>query len=223
MSETDHNTILRNVGRALIAVGVIDIAIMIYCIINRTAYSSSFNIFAVVGGFFLVRGSLRAATVVRWFSVFLLAGFLALPFAWPFIQPTGLTFTQFRLNPIGSLASIVIGILLLAVLFWVARQLSQNSVQEAQAIAGRKLGSLYIPVAAGIGTVLALVVFLNMFRGGETAARAKSMAEQTLGQNYRYHVSSLNIQKNNRGTFVNGMVVAWNETEIKNFPVQWSE
>lgn len=223
MSQTDHNAILKNVGRALIIVGLIDIAVMIYCTINRVAYSSSLNIFAVVGGIFLVRGSLRAAKIIRWFSVFLLAGFLALPFAWPFIQPLDLTLTQIRLNPWGSIATLVMMVFLFVFLFWVARQLGQKSVQDAQVSAGRKVGSIYMSVAAGLGMVVALVVLLNILLGGETAARAKSMVEQKLGGNYRYHVSSLNIQKNARGTFVNGVVVAWNETEIKNFPIQWAE
>lgn len=222
MSQTDHDNILKNVGRVLIAIGLVDIAVMIYCIINSMAYSSSLNIFAVVGGIFLMRGSLRAATVVRWFSMFLLAGFLVLPMAWPFIQPLDLTLTQIRLNPWGSIATGVMVVFLLVLLFWVMRQLGHKSVREAQVSAGRRLGSLYMPAVAGVGMVVALVVFLRILLGGATAERAKLMVEQKLGPNYRYHVSSLNIQKNTQGTFVNGVVVAWNETEVKNFPVQWA-
>ena len=42
----------------LISVGVIDIAVMIYCIINAMHYSSSFNVFSVTLGILLVRGNL---------------------------------------------------------------------------------------------------------------------------------------------------------------------
>lgn len=49
------------------------------------------------------------------------------------------------------------------------------------------------------------------------------MAERQLGSAYRYHVSSLNIAKNNQGTFVAGVVTAWNAEEIRHVPVKWEE
>ena len=75
---TQHTPILKRVGAVLLAVGLIDIAVMIYCIANRISYASSFSIFAVVAGIFLLRGSLRAASIVRRFAVFMLSGFVAL-------------------------------------------------------------------------------------------------------------------------------------------------
>jgi hypothetical protein len=42
--------ILRRVGLALIVFGMLDIAVMIYCIANAVSYSSSFNVFAVLAG-----------------------------------------------------------------------------------------------------------------------------------------------------------------------------
>jgi hypothetical protein len=49
------------------------------------------------------------------------------------------------------------------------------------------------------------------------------MAEQQVGPGFRFHVSSLNIAKNNQGTFVSGVVTAWNDNEIRNLPVHWEE
>lgn len=46
----DRQRILRQVGIALIAFGVLDLAAMVYCILNRINYASSFNIFAVITG-----------------------------------------------------------------------------------------------------------------------------------------------------------------------------
>lgn len=46
--------VLVRTGKVLITVGVIDIGVMIYCIANEISYSSSFNIFAVIAGFFLM-------------------------------------------------------------------------------------------------------------------------------------------------------------------------
>jgi hypothetical protein len=49
------------------------------------------------------------------------------------------------------------------------------------------------------------------------------MAEQQIGPGYRFHVSSLTVAKNNRGTIVSGVVTAWNDNEIKSLPVHWKE
>lgn len=59
--------------------------------------------------------------------------------------------------------------------------------------------------------------------GGESAAKAKAIAQQQLGAAYRYHVSSLNIATSSRGTFVAGIVTAWNEREIRSVPVSWED
>jgi hypothetical protein len=65
MEAAAFTPILRKTGGVLLAVGLIDIAVMIYCIANQISYSSSFNIFAVVAGVFLLLGNLRAAGAVR--------------------------------------------------------------------------------------------------------------------------------------------------------------
>ena len=125
----DSVFILKRTGVVLLTVGLIDIAVMIYCIVNGISYSSSFNVFAVIAGIFLLRGSLRTASVVRWFAVFMFAAFVALLIAWPFIQPLGLTLTQLRLNPGASVAAIVFMAFVLSLLFWLARELGCKPIQ----------------------------------------------------------------------------------------------
>ncbi len=215
--------ILKRTGAVLLAVGLIDIAVMIYCIAKGISYSSSFNIFAVIAGIFLLRGSLRAASLVRWFAVFMLAGFLTFVVAWPFMQPIGLTLTQVRLSPGFAIAVAALAVLLFVLLFWVSRELGREPVQAARAAAGRKVRDMRIPAAIGVVVVALMVAFMWILLRGETAARARSVAEQQLGPGYRYHVSSLNISKSSQGTFVAGVVTAWNEKEIRKVPVRWEE
>lgn len=215
--------ILKRTGSVLLAVGLLDIAVMAYCIANRISYSSSFNVFAVVAGIFLLRGSLRAASIVRWFAAFLLAGFLALLVAWPFMQPIDLTLTHMRLSPLSTAASVGVMALVFALLFWLYRELGRTPVLAACAAAGRKARDMRIPAAAGVGVVAALGVFLALLLGGESASKAQAMAEQQLGSAYQYHVSSLNIAKNSQGTFVAGVVTAWNAKEIRHVSVRWEE
>ena len=80
-----------------------------------------------------------------------------------------------------------------------------------------------IPAIAGAGLVFVLALFLSVLMGGESAAKAKSMAAEQLGNNYRYHVSSLNIRTNNQGKFLSGVVTAWRDGEVKSIPVSWEE
>lgn len=204
-------------------VGLIDIAVMIYCIANRISYSSSFNIFAVVAGIFLMRGSLRAALIVRWFSVFMLATFTAFLLAWPFMQPMNLTLTQLRLNPGASFSMAAFMAFVLGLLFWLVRELGRKPIQAARTRAGRKEWDMRIPVVTGVGLVVVLGIVLVPMLSGESANHAKSIAKQQVGQGYRFHVSSLNIAKNNQGTFVSAVVTAWNDNEIRNIPVHWEE
>ncbi len=222
MEPQTHVQILKRVGSALVAVGIIDIGIMIYCIANGISYTSSFNIFAVIAGIFLLRGSLRAASIVRWFATFMLAC-LALVAALPFMQPIDLTLTQLRLNPGASFATVLFIAVVVVLLSWLVRALGAESIQTARAAAGRKRRDMRIPVALGVGLAAVGGVFMVLLLGGESADRAKSIAEQQVGPGYRFHVSSLNITKTSQGTFVSGVVTAWNDEEIKNVPVQWEE
>ena len=64
MSDQAYVPILRRVGKVLIAVGIFDILYMVYCIVNGYSYRGSFNIFAVIAGLFLLKGSLKAARIV---------------------------------------------------------------------------------------------------------------------------------------------------------------
>lgn len=218
-----HIPILKRTGLVLVAVGLLDIAVMVYCIVNDISYSSSFNIFAVVAGSFLLRGSLLAASTVRWFAVFLLAGFLALLVAWPLMQPIDLTLTQVRLRPLPAAVAVGVMTLVFALLFWLFRELGGTPILEAHAAAGRKARDMRIPAVAGIGLVAALAASLVLLLGGESASKAQAMAERQLGSAYRYHVSSLKIAKNSQGTFVAGVVTAWNAEEVRLVPVEWEE
>lgn len=221
--DIQHEAILKRVGIVLLAVGLIDIAVMIYCIANSISYSSSFNIFAVIAGIFLMRGSLGAAAVVRWFAVFMLAGFLALLVVLPFLQPISLTLMQFRIDPRGSFAMVAFMAFVLGLLGWVAWELGREPVRAARASAGRKEWNMRIPAAVGVGLVVVIGGVLALLLGSETAVRAKSMAEKQVGPGYRFQVSSLNIVKNNQGTSVSGVVTAWNDHEIREIPVHWEE
>jgi hypothetical protein len=96
MESQSYREILKRVGVVLVVVGLADIAWMIYCIIHKISYSSSLNLFAVIAGILLMRGSLRTAANIRWFGVFFLSASIAMLMAWPALQPIDLTLTEIR-------------------------------------------------------------------------------------------------------------------------------
>jgi len=135
-------SILRRVGVVLIVVGVIDVGWMIYCVVHSIRYSSSFNIFAIIAGIFLMRGSLRAAALISRFVAFMLAGFLGMVLLWPVFLPPGLALAALRIYPLRFLTSPAFVAFVLGLLFWVLRQLRREAVLEAIAAATGKTLSL---------------------------------------------------------------------------------
>lgn len=207
----------------LLAVGLIDIAVMVYCIINSISYSSSLNIFAVVAGIFLLRGSLRAVGIVRWFAVFMASAAIGILVVLPFIQPLDLILTYVRLSPIAALGTVALLLGVLCFLLWLQWQLGKPPVLAAQAAAGRKQQNMRIPVAVGAVFVCLLVILLNVVLRGEHASKGVEIAQQELGRGYQYHVSSLQTFNGPEGTLVSGVVTAWNANEIRHLPVKWKE
>ena len=114
MEEQSYRSILRRAGLVLVAVGLIDIGWMIYCIVNGISYSSSLNIFAVIAGILLIRGGLRTAGIVRWLATFFVSAFAALVAIFPFLQPVGLTLAEIRFNKVGVVTSVVFSVVFIA-------------------------------------------------------------------------------------------------------------
>jgi hypothetical protein len=218
------DAVFRRVGAVLLLVGLIDIGIMIYCIMNGISYASSFNIFAVVLGVLLLRGNLRAASIVRSFGAFMLAGFVGLIGGWPLLQPIGLTLAELRhmaprdLALYGALALCVV-----ALLFWITLELNEDVVLTAFRAAGRNVRPLYLPIALGLSLAALTGGSIVLFTGGQTGRHAINLAAERLGPGYRYHVSSLHVNKTRRGTAVYGIVTAWNDAELREIPVSWRE
>jgi hypothetical protein len=223
MENQSYRQILKRVGRVLVAVGLIDIGVMIYCIVNRISYSSSLNLFAVIAGILMMRDSLRTASTVRWFGAFFLAAGISALIAWPAIQPVGLTLAKFRLHPGRFVGGVAFLAFALGSFYWVIRELGSETVQMASVAAGIKHRDLRVPAACGVALVVFGGVFMNLLLSGDSATRAVSMAEKEVGPGYQLHVSSLRISGTGGKTSVSGVVTAWNEKEIKEIPVQWEE
>ncbi len=209
----NYRRILNRVGTVLILVGTVDIGYMFYCIANKISYGSSFNIFAVVGGIFLVRGSLRVTRVVTVFSAFYSAGFLGLLLIFPIIQPFDLWRAQFKLGPIQTSLLVLFSILIVVFCFWVYFQLTARAVMEARDAVGLGNRPPRWGFYLGAAFVLTLAVIIWPMLHGESAQTAITRAREQLGQEYQYHVSRISGSS--------ATVIAYNDNEIRTIDVNW--
>ena len=221
--DTRYLPILRRAGAVLLAAGLIDLAALAYSLAQGQAYVSGFNLFAVVAGVFMLRGSLQAALVVRWLSVWMLAALLATVFVLPFMQPFSLTFAQLRLGIGPAPASIGLAVLVTALLGWLAWQLGREPVCAARAARHLKPWSMTPPALVGVALVVGLGVAAAVLRGGEAAAHARELAAQQVTPDYRLHVRAVSKTRSGQGTRITATVTAWTDSDIKTVPVQWQE
>ncbi len=216
-------SILRTAGRVLMALGLADVLVLAYGAVTGASWSSGGGFFAIIAGFLVMRGSLRAASLVRWAGALVASAMVTLVGVWPFVQPIDLTLTLARLNPGTVALALAVAAALLAVLVWLVRQLGRPAVLQARAAAGRPLRRLAIPIVLGAALTAGLAVIAITFASGALAARAREMAAAQLGSGFRYHVTAMNIRATEQGTSVRGIVTAWNATEVRNVAVRWDE
>lgn len=215
---TDYRQIMKRVGKVLIIVGLIDIGFMVYCIVSGRGYSSSLNIFAVIAGVFLWRGSLRAARLVARYAAFgLAAGVGACLFLMPFMRPAGLWAAEFNLQPVATLLSVVMVAVLLALLAWSYRELRAPTVIAALVEAGEdsRPPTRYFAIGAALPLVLAVVFHFTL--SGAMGAKAIGLAKLKYGDTYQYSPTS--IRQGGNHTQVS--LEAYNAYEIRSVSVDW--
>jgi hypothetical protein len=216
---TSYRDILKKVGIAWVVFGLADIVFMIYTIAHGRSYSSSFNIFAVIVGIFLIRGSLGATRLVTWFSAFTLTAFIGVLLVFPFLQPIGFLLLQAKLDPLGSAITWLMSAIVLALLGWSYRQLRSPAVLEARRSSGRTTAAPKLAFGLGAALVVFLAIMLGMTLKGATGAKAVELARQQLGPDYKYLTQSFS----SGGGHTSAVVAAYNDHEIKYVPVAWDE
>ena len=215
--DTSAARVLKKVGWALIVVGLADIAYMVYCIVNEQAYSSSFNIFAVIAGALLVRQSLYAARVVAWFAAFLLAAFVGVALLFPLSSPLGLLAAHLRLETFAVVAGLAFAGAAIAFVFWVYRSLTSEVVLQAQRSAGLTPRNAKLPFVIGAALAIGLFGVTLVMTSGELAKKAMAIAQQELGPGFKYHVTAISYSGSKGGA----RVTAYNEDEIREISVTW--
>lgn len=228
MQTQKHIEVMRKVALPVLALGVIDFLISLYQTFTQesppgaTIFMVRLNV--VIAGFiafYLWRGSLRMASVVRWMAVLALAMIVTSLASSPFLQPIDLTLQEIKVDGSSYLRSLSVAVAAMLGLGWLTWRLGHPAILEARAAEGRKRRDLRIPAALGIALVsLVSVLFMSM-RSGPTADRAIELARGQVGEGYRFQVRSLHTVQGPQGTQNFSVVTAWNDKEIKNIPVRW--
>jgi hypothetical protein len=223
----DYRSSLRVVGITLILIGVLDIGWMIWCIAHQQSYSSSFNIFAVIAGILLVRGGLRTANVVAYFSAFMLSGFIGALLVFPLLMPLDLMLTYLRIYPASFSISLLVATSVLVLLGWIYRRLTAPHVMVAIAERYPRCTSFWrrprTGFYVGIALVVILVVSLGFMLHGATTERAIAEAKQKVGEGYKFHVSSWNMHSSGGHSHYGAVVTAYRQNEIRQIPIEWDE
>lgn len=207
----------RKAGLALLAFGALDIGFMIWAVANDLGYSSSFNIFAIILGVLLIKGNAGIARVVRWFSVFLGLGLLGFMVVYPLGEPVDLMMIRAKMHPGIYGAQIALTIAFAGLLAFMYRELSTQAALDAMAEAGYRSGRPFSAVLASIALFAFGLAFMFFLSSGESAMKAKRLAEEKVGPGYEYHVTRMNFY-NDSGS---AKVIAYKEGEVRGVRVEW--
>lgn len=207
----------KRAGIALVVIGLLDIGVMIYCIMNGTSYSSSFNIVAVIAGIFLLRRGIKTARIIRWFTAFFISACLGVIILFPLLMPLDLLVTQLKLNPVGTLFSYGTPAIFLCILVWIYLELSSTCSKDLYKAKGYKSGHPKSALYASLVLIIMGCALFYFLLSGESASKAKELAKEQLGDSYKYHITSMTTS----GARGSAVVTAYNKYEIKNLRVQW--
>ena len=214
--------ILRRAGVVLLALCAFELAWMAWRIATGADYSYSMIIPALIGGIYLVRGSLRAAFFLVWIASVLLPLALAI-LVLTLLQPVDLTLTQWQLDPGAQLAVLLPLLLFCGVLHWLRTELLRQPVRTAILSSGRREPAAHL--ALGVGVVLALLALggHQLGRDADLVRKAEFLAKEKHGEEYHYYASKITPRDDMEGTFVEAKVQAWRADRIDTVDVFWKE
>jgi len=219
--------ILRRVGWVMIITGLIDTGFLAYDIINDSDYSFGSHIVVIVAGIFLLKGSLGAALLISWMVAFLFACFFFGIISYFALYPLDLLIAYIKLGLWHYIVIAIPFIINTAVMVWTYIKLTSSTVREAMDEAGINKKSFWRkPSRAfwiGGSLVCFLLIILHLTLHGTTANEAKLRATTKVGSGYKLYVTSINIGYTNNLKHVYAKVTAYNDKEIKDVIVEWTE
>ncbi|MES1192440.1 MAG: hypothetical protein ABUS47_15375 [Steroidobacter sp.] len=120
-----------NIGYILIAVGLIDFAVKIYCFFkDLTLAVSGFGVFAIASGIYVLKVGERSFTLLRYGFGFMVPNFVVMLVLFLLKQPSSLIYAQIRLEPFAFFGLFAIQVLLILFSVWLARWLGRFESKE---------------------------------------------------------------------------------------------
>jgi hypothetical protein len=176
---------------------------------------------AVLAGAALLTGRASAALTVRLIAAFLLGVAATAVVAAFVIQPIDLTWTELRLEPASFAWPASVAAAHGAVLLWLAWELGRRPVLDAIATAGLRRWDTETLTKIGLAAGAVMFGLFWITLHGQSATLAESLAEQQLGPEYRYALTSMRTTRIGGHAASVGVVTAWNGTDIKRVVLHW--
>jgi hypothetical protein len=213
-------TILRRTGAVLAVACLLCLALTAYRGAAHWPYIAGINTVGLIAAIFLLRGSLAAAPVVRAAAAFGAAATIIGLAGLTLLQPFDLTRTELRLDPASFLWPTAAAVFAVAIQMFVVGQLGLPRVQAE--IAGSRWESATAAKAGAAAGCLAMLLMWYVLHG-TSAAAAEALALEQLGPRYQYALTSLGRETLNGKSVISGIVTAWNDNEIKQVVLHWTQ
>jgi len=223
----DYRKSLRPVGIALILVGLLDLAQMVYTMVTRGGFQSSFGILALIPGISVYRGSLRAAWWVVFFSALGLGMLAGIAVLLSLIVPVGLIWPGLKTYPLLVTEHLLVVIAVVALGVWIYRRVTTPAVLDAADREPDDRRSLRVRPVYGLiaGVVLAavMVVGLGSFLHSDAARRAEIEAQRKMGPGYDYFIYQVFWEYPGGKKITGAKVIAYNPREVREMEVRWEK
>ncbi|MGR3273480.1 hypothetical protein ACSYAD_00085 [Acaryochloris marina NIES-2412] len=215
-----YRTRLKYLGWSLILLGLLAIAMMLYRGAAGLNAISNILSLGVVVGVFLIRGNLQITVWVTRFAAFYWMYCVASTIIlMTMSSPLALWMTRFRLQPMFMAASFLFTGMVAVYLPWLYCQLRHPQIVTA---CGRTEVGAAPPIGAwvggaGLGVILSTILYLSV--SSPDGAEALQRAEQQLGPDYNYRLTSIFWS----GSQVEATVTAYSRTTIQSIDVEWTK
>lgn len=205
------------------AIAAVGLGFGIWRMAHGQSYDGMFDLFTVLSGALLLRGSLKAAKWVQRILTVLVAGVVvALP-GLLFLYPAAYWFALVEHLSLTASVSILGSIIVFGAFIWIARQLNRSEVHAAQVAAGIRPSNWTAAAVTGVLMTIAIFAAIYPVFHSATSLEAQRRAAQQYGANFDYVVTKLNINYRDGHKDVKAGLTAYNDEGLRPVSVSWQE
>lgn len=214
---TDHTPstakrVFRRAALIMALLGVIQLGYSIW-LHNHLDGAAPFQFGLLFLALILSFAGLRMAAALRWLCLLGAPGLLIAVLGEPVMFPPDMLAARFRASPLIATTEFAGSLAMVALSFWLARELDRPEVRAAREAAGRPQRRAAVPLAAGTILGVVLVAMLTVFLRGESAQQAIGHAKARYGDRYNYAVQQLSWHSGPSGKTIRARVILWNDSD----------